>query len=379
MKNLYFFPFFIALSIFSCGDKVRDISGQWELFSFAGEQLYFFQEDYLKIWEDSIMILDNNRVAVKYAFQVEKDSLVLKGVVDSFNFQISRFGDTLMIDSTIYVRNDSLELGKGVELTNVEGIQLFDDLIIRKHLVQGLVVLSEKRTDDTISDYESFKFKVSNVVSTPKNISLYLERHHRRTAPQVMIYPQKGTRLKPFLTFIKMIRYNGNSQINVVTNKNSFVENQGFIASEYFWREELEDFLEENPFGAIPPPPPPPPPSLYYSFQKFLKEVKPLSVIHLDKSGYYFINQSLKSFPDEVMLDDSAYYLFVCDEAMSLKIYSQFRIDLQRYLQSRKETHSLNLFFKPFNELNIDQKREIARKIPKVFYVGKSFYEEYAN
>ncbi|KAA3640198.1 MAG: hypothetical protein DWQ02_02395 [Bacteroidetes bacterium] len=379
MKNLYFFPVLFSFLIFSCGDKVGDISGKWEYYRFAGYNDVNFGEPYLEFSEDSVKVYDFNRVVVKYAFHLEKDSLLLKGTVDSMKFSISREKDTLLIDSSIYVRNDNLELGKEITLAGIDGDIIFPNPM-NGYLVRSFGIYHQSFYDDSIDENRVFNLQLGDKVSSIEDLPLFLDYYHRTSPAYINIYPDKMVTLKQYLEVLMTMKYSGYNKVNVITSKPALEKLEGFRETKTYWKDELAKFEEYRLNNAMPLPPPlPPTPSESFTLKQFIKEIKPLSIIHLDKSGYYFINQSLKSFPDEVMLDDSAHYLFVCDEAMSLKTYGQFRIDLQRYLQSRKETFSLNLFFKPFNELTIDQKREIARKIPKVFFVGKSFFEEFVN
>ncbi len=380
MKNLYFFPFLIALSIFSCSDEVGDISGKWEYYAYYCDRASDFDVWGFEVFNDTMSIYDYNYVILKYTFAIDKDSIVLTGESDTLKLSILRMGDTLLIDSTFYVRNDSMKTGKVISLAEVEGETIFTRSL-GGYSVWSIGIYHQPLFDESIDESRVYNLRFGDKVSSIEDLPLFLQRNHRSYPAYINIYPDKNVNLKHYLEILMTIKYSGYFKVNVITNKPGLEILEGFRETKTFWKDELIHFEELRSQNGMPLPPPPLPPtrSELFTIKQFIKEIEPLSIIHLDKSGYYFINQSLKSFPDEVMLDDSGHYLFVCDEAMSMKTYGQFRVDLQRYLQSRKETHALNLFFKPFNELTIDQKQEVSRNIPKVFFVGKSFYEEYAD
>ena len=376
MKALSIITLLFLSSLFSCSDPVGDISGQWEYHAYYCDRSADFDVRGFSILEDTVVLHDHNWVINKYSFDIQRDTLVLSGEYDTLRFSISRSGDTLLIDSTFYVKNDTLDLGKGFELLGIES-----ELHLRgsesPNAAKSFGVVAPLNSIQNRE--EAVKIRAGDKVVQFSELPLYLDlsiMSHRRPF-YIDIYPHKDLTLKQYWPVVNMIRYFGRFRLSTITNKPTKDKKEGFWETKQLWEEEQSVILDKwskksGPFAL----PPPPPPSTRISLKKMLKQAKSLSIIHINKKGVFLIGGTACSFPDDVMVKDDNEYLFVFDENMRMEIYAQFRIELQRYIQDRRDYHARQMYGRLYGQLEIDQKNVLANKCPIVYSVSKSLYDE---
>jgi hypothetical protein len=376
MKALSIITLLFLSSLFSCSDSVGDISGQWEFYAYYCDRSADFDVRGFRILEDTIVLHDLNWVTNKYSFDIERDTLVLLGEYDTLRFSISRSGDTLLIDSTFYVKNDTLDLGKGFELLGIES-----ELRLRgseyPSATKSFGVVAPLNSIETRE--EAVKIRAGDKIVQFSELPLYLDLSmlsHRRPF-YIDIYPHKDLILKQYWPVVNMIRYFGRFRLNTITNKPTKDKKEGFWETKQLWEEEQSVILDKwaKKSGAFTLPPPPPP-STRISLEKMLMQAKSLSIIHINKKGGFLMEGTVCSFPDDVMVEDDNEYLFVFDENIRMEIYAQFRIELQRYIQDRRDYHARQMYGRLYDQLEIDQKNVVANNCPIVFFVSKSLYDE---
>lgn len=375
MKKIYFVVFGLMLLFSACSFDKQDLKGQWEYFTFAGQEVYGFDEPYLNFSEDSILITNFNHVSVTYGYEIEKDSLVLLGKHEVLKFSFKRFRDTLLIDSSIYVRNDSLVLKPEIDLLGIEGLEPY------RYSNQSFFIMEFAVFHEESNAY--FGGQDKRILAGGKNaeagkIPLYLEFYHNTRPIILNIYPDANLKFHHYYDILLLTKFTKNYRINIITNKSGIDKIEGFLEFNHYWEEEFDDFFKRKPFGRSQPPPLPPP-FPFYSLNQLLKEAKPLSIIMVSPKGIYDLKEKNVQSLENILNQENRYYLFVYADELTLENYARFRIELQKQLAKRKETKSQVIFNKPYVDLSLEEKRLLSSELSGVYFTRKSLFESLVN
>jgi len=326
------------LMIVSCKEK---LIGEWKLDSYSYHSN--LPIEYLLIDEDEAIVIDDKAIKYYFTYQQKSRGLILENQSQEITFSKRIVNvDSMKLDSLSFipVENGEQDLIMGVDLLGIESNKVIKDEIKKRQYVISAMVDSEN----------GLIIKLGGRISKLNEIPIFLSCGHCPSNKEAMLILDKEISYQNFKDICYWLKLSEVWKIAIVTKSNSIGEYEGIYQKIGIWKEDMDKFRK-----LIKGPPPLP----LFSRKDYLASLENVLVLDIVE----------EKDPEKILnfIDEGGREILInLDQVLSLEKYVKLSLNIINLLDGIKEEKALEEYQMGYQELTMEQKRVLSRKLPRI-------------